>query len=31
MNRNAVEHEFLSDVVSSNLKRLRMAITGRVT
>lgn len=29
MNRNAVEHEFLSDIVSSNLKQLRMAITGR--
>lgn len=31
MNRNAVEHEFLSEVVSSSLKRLRMAISGRVT
>jgi flagellar basal-body rod protein FlgB len=29
MNRNAVEHEFLSDVVSANLKQLRIAITGR--
>lgn len=29
MNRNAVEHQFLSDIVSSNLKRLKMAITGR--
>lgn len=30
MNRNSVEHQFLSDVVSTNLKQLRMAITGRV-
>ena len=29
MNRNAVEYEFLTDIVSSNLKQLRMAITGR--
>lgn len=29
MNRNAVEHEYLSDIVSSNLKQLKMAITGR--
>ncbi len=29
MNRNAVEHQFLSDIVSSNLKQLKMAITGR--
>lgn len=29
LNRNALEHEFLSDIVSSNLKQLRMAITGR--
>ena len=29
MNRNAVEHEFLTDIVSSNLKQLKMAITGR--
>ncbi len=29
MNRNAVEHEYLSDVVSANLKQLRVAITGR--
>lgn len=31
MNRNAVEHEFLSDVVSNSLKQLKLAITGRVT
>lgn len=30
MNRNSIEHQFLSDVVSSNLKQLRLAITGRV-
>jgi hypothetical protein len=24
-----VEHEFLSELVSSNLKQLRLAITGR--
>lgn len=30
MNRNAVEHEFLTELVSSNLKQLRLAITGRV-
>jgi flagellar basal-body rod protein FlgB len=29
MNRNSAEHEFLSQVVSSNLKQLKMAITGR--
>lgn len=29
MNQNAVEHEFLSDIVSNSLKQLRMAITGR--
>lgn len=30
MNRNAVEYEYLTDVVSNNLKQLKMAITGRV-
>jgi flagellar basal-body rod protein FlgB len=29
MNRNAVEHEYLSEVVSANLKQLRIAISGR--
>ncbi len=29
MNRNAVEHEFLSEIVSGNLKQLKLAITGR--
>jgi flagellar basal-body rod protein FlgB len=31
MDRNAVEHQFLTDIVSSNLKQLKMAITGRST
>jgi flagellar basal-body rod protein FlgB len=29
MNRNSVDHEFLSDLVSNNIKRLKLAITGR--
>jgi flagellar basal-body rod protein FlgB len=29
MNRNAVEFDYLSEVVSGNLKQLKMAITGR--
>ncbi len=29
MNRNTVDHEFLTDLVSSNIKRLKLAITGR--
>ncbi|MDP3068736.1 MAG: flagellar basal body rod protein FlgB [Opitutaceae bacterium] len=29
MNRNSVEHDFLSEIVSNNLKRLKLAITGR--
>lgn len=29
MNRNAIEHEFLAEVVTSNLKQLKLAITGR--
>lgn len=29
MNQNAVQHEFLSDLISGNLKQLKMAITGR--
>ncbi len=28
MDRNAVEHQFLTEVVSNNLKQLRLAITG---
>jgi flagellar basal-body rod protein FlgB len=30
MNRNAVAYEFLTDVVSRNIKQLRVAITGRI-
>lgn len=30
MDRNAVEYDFLTQVVSSNIKQLKMAITGRV-
>jgi flagellar basal-body rod protein FlgB len=29
MNRNAVEYEYLTEIVSSNIKQLKMAITGR--
>ncbi len=29
MNRNAMEYDFLSDIVSGNLKRLKSAITGQ--
>lgn len=29
MNQNAVEHDFLAEVVSRNIKQLRLAITGR--
>jgi flagellar basal-body rod protein FlgB len=29
MNRNAVEYNFLTDLVSNNIKQLKMAITGR--
>jgi flagellar basal-body rod protein FlgB len=31
MNRNHVDHEFLTDLVSRDIKQLKMAITGRVT
>ena len=31
MNKNSVEYEFLTDVVSGNIKQLKMAITGRST
>jgi flagellar basal-body rod protein FlgB len=30
MNRNTVEYDYLSEVVSNNLKQLRQAVTGRV-
>ena len=29
MNHNAVQHEYLTELISGNLKRLKMAITGR--
>jgi flagellar basal-body rod protein FlgB len=29
MNRNAVEYEYLTEIVSNNLKHLKLAITGR--
>jgi flagellar basal-body rod protein FlgB len=29
MNRNAVEYEFLAEIVSRNIKQLKVAITGR--
>lgn len=29
LNRNTIEHDFLSEVVSHNLKQLKTAITGR--
>jgi flagellar basal-body rod protein FlgB len=31
MARNTVEHDYLSTIVSNNLKQLKMAITGRST
>lgn len=31
MNRNAAEHQYLSEVVTYNLKQLKMAITGNAT
>ncbi|MEY2881920.1 MAG: hypothetical protein RLZZ15_4300 [Verrucomicrobiota bacterium] len=30
MNRNTVEYDYLADIVSNNLKQLRVAVTGRV-
>ena len=29
MNRNAVEYDYLSQIVTSNIKQLKLAITGR--
>jgi flagellar basal-body rod protein FlgB len=29
MNHNAVQHEFLTEIISGNLKQLKMAISGR--
>lgn len=28
MNENAIQHEFLTEIISGNLKQLRLAITG---
>jgi flagellar basal-body rod protein FlgB len=30
MNRNAVEHEYLTEIITQNIKQLKMAITGRI-
>lgn len=30
MNKNAVEHEFLGEIITNNLKQLKMAISGHV-
>ncbi len=29
MNRNSVEHQFLTEIISTNLRQLRMAISGK--
>ena len=29
MNRNVVEHEYLTEIITQNIKQLKMAITGR--
>ena len=31
MNKNSVEYEYLTDVVSSNIKQLKIAISGQVS
>jgi flagellar basal-body rod protein FlgB len=31
MNHNAVQHEYLTELISGNLKQLKMAITGRAS
>ena len=31
MNRNAVEHQYLTEIITQNIKQLKMAITGRST
>jgi flagellar basal-body rod protein FlgB len=31
MNRNAVEYEYLTEIISSNIKQLKLAISGRNT
>ena len=29
MNRNVIEHEFVTEIISNNLKQLKLAISGR--
>jgi len=31
MNQNAVQHEYLADLISGNLKQLKTAITGQIS
>ncbi|MEI7800879.1 MAG: flagellar basal body rod protein FlgB [Opitutaceae bacterium] len=31
LNRNAVEHEFLAEIITQNIKQLKMAITGHTS
>jgi len=31
MNKNAVEHQYLTEVITQNIKQLRMAISGQVS
>lgn len=31
MNKNSMEYEYLSDVISSNIKQLKIAISGQIT
>jgi flagellar basal-body rod protein FlgB len=31
MNKNSIEYDYLTQVVSGNLKQLKMAITGNIT
>jgi flagellar basal-body rod protein FlgB len=29
MNKNTVEHQYLTQIITNNIKQLKMAITGR--
>jgi flagellar basal-body rod protein FlgB len=31
MNRNAVEHQYLTEIITQNIKQLKMAISGRTS
>jgi flagellar basal-body rod protein FlgB len=31
MNKNAVEHEYLTEIITQNIKQLKMAISGRTS